>query len=40
MVMPRTVQAAGQRDWLSPVLHERGHRVEGLQMCKLIPVVV
>ena len=23
--------------WLSSVLYERGHRVEGLQMCRLIP---
>lgn len=24
-------------DWMSNVLHERGHSVKGLQMCKLIP---
>lgn len=24
-------------DWLSSVLYERGHRIEGLHMCKLIP---
>jgi hypothetical protein len=29
----------GGDDWLCSVLHERGHRVEGLHMCKLIPVV-
>lgn len=23
--------------WLCSVLHERGHRIEGLHMCKLIP---
>lgn len=27
----------GDDDWLCSVLYERGHRVEGLHMCKLIP---
>jgi len=31
--------SSSQRDdgWLCTVLHERGHRIEGLHMCKLIP---
>lgn len=29
----------GGDDWLSSVLYERGHRIEGLQMCKLIPLL-
>lgn len=30
----------GQGDsWLCGILHERGHRVEGLHMCKLIPTL-
>lgn len=33
-----TQAAALERgDWMSNVLHERGHCVKGLQMCKLIP---
>ncbi|MGD1879982.1 MAG: hypothetical protein ACFB13_21070 [Kiloniellaceae bacterium] len=34
--------SSGQRDdgWLCSILHERGHRVEGLHMCKLIPACV
>lgn len=27
----------GEDDWLSAILHERGHHIEGLHMCKLIP---
>ena len=36
------VASAGSKDdgWLCSVLYERGHRVEGLQMCKLIPSVI
>ena len=34
-----TVGLKGSDDWLSSILHERGHRIEGLHMCKLIPVV-
>lgn len=34
-----TLGLKGGDDWLSSVLHERGHRIEGLHMCKLIPVV-
>jgi hypothetical protein len=35
-----TVASDGQDDgWLCAVLHERGHRVEGLHMCKLIPTL-
>ena len=34
-----TVGLKGEDDWLSSILHERGHRIEGLHMCKLIPVV-
>lgn len=34
-----TVGCKGGDDWLSSILHERGHRIEGLQMCKLIPLV-
>lgn len=31
--------SSNQRDdgWLCTVLHERGHRIEGLHLCKLIP---
>lgn len=34
-----SVGLKGEDDWLSSILHERGHRIEGLHMCKLIPVV-
>jgi len=34
-----TVGCKGGGDWLSSILHERGHRIEGLHMCKLIPVI-
>jgi len=37
-----TVAAAGSTPddgWLCGVLYERGHRVEGLHMCKLIPTL-
>lgn len=34
-----TAGCQGGDDWLSAILHERGHRIEGLHMCKLIPVV-
>lgn len=36
------VAASGQASddgWLCSVLYERGHRVEGLHMCKLIPTM-
>ena len=35
-VAPADSQSDG---WLCAILHERGHRVEGLHMCKLIPAM-
>jgi hypothetical protein len=35
-----TIASSGEQSddgWLCSVLHERGHRIEGLHMCKLIP---
>ena len=34
--------SSGQHDdgWLCAILHERGHRVEGLHLCKLIPACI
>lgn len=36
-----TVASSDSRDdgWLCTVLFERGHRVEGLHMCKLLPAI-
>jgi len=36
-----TVASPGSKDdgWLCSVLYERGHRVEGLHMCKLLPMM-
>lgn len=36
-----TVASGDSKDdsWLCAILHERGHRVEGLHMCKLIPTL-
>lgn len=30
----------GDDDWLCSVLFERGHRIEGLHMCKLLPATL
>lgn len=30
----------GNDDWLCSVLFERGHRIEGLHMCKLLPATL